>query len=64
MRRAWANGVALTHTGSNTMNYAIAWAIPERNAGVLIVTNIAYDGVFGHLDLVVGELISTYLSDL
>ena len=63
-RRTWAGGVALTHTGSNTMNYAVVWAAPEKNAGVLVVTNIAYDGVFGELDSLVWQLLSRYVSDL
>lgn len=42
-RRGWANGMALTHSGSNTMNYAVAWLAPARTFAVLAVTNQADD---------------------
>jgi len=37
--RPWAGGRALTHTGSNTMNYAVAWLAPARDFAVLVMTN-------------------------
>ena len=37
--RPWGGGKVLTHTGSNTMNLAVAWVAPLRDIGVLIVTN-------------------------
>jgi CubicO group peptidase (beta-lactamase class C family) len=39
VKRAWAGGRALTHTGSNTMNYSVAWLAPERDFSVLVMTN-------------------------
>ena len=41
--RKWANGKALTHAGSNTMNYALAWVAPLRDVAVLVCTNIGGD---------------------
>jgi hypothetical protein len=37
--RAWANGAAYTHAGSNTMNYAVVWMAPRRDFAVLVTTN-------------------------
>src|SRR5262245_3912556 len=43
VERKWANGKALTHGGSNTMNYALAWVAPLRDVAVLVCTNIGGD---------------------
>lgn len=47
-QRPWAKGPAqidqgrvLTHAGSNTMWYAVAWVAPERGLSLLAVTNAA-----------------------
>jgi CubicO group peptidase (beta-lactamase class C family) len=37
----WAGGPALTHAGSNTMWYAVAWLAPEKDFAVLAVCNQA-----------------------
>jgi len=37
--REWGGGTVLTHAGSNTMNYAVAWLAPRRDFAVLVVTN-------------------------
>lgn len=37
-QRPWG-GVVLTHAGSNTMNYAVAWLSPERGVAFLAVSN-------------------------
>ena len=37
--RDWGGGRVLTHSGSNTMNLAVAWLAPLRNFAVLVVTN-------------------------
>jgi CubicO group peptidase (beta-lactamase class C family) len=37
--RDWGGGKVLTHSGSNTMNLAVAWVAPLRDIAVLIVTN-------------------------
>jgi CubicO group peptidase (beta-lactamase class C family) len=61
VERPWAGGTALTHSGSNTMNYAIIWLAPAKGKGILIATNIAGDPVFSILDGVIGTLIQTFL---
>ena len=37
--RPWAQGVALTHAGSNTMNFCVVWIAPAIDLAVLAVTN-------------------------
>lgn len=37
--RPWANGNALMHNGTNTMNFAVIWLAPHRNLGIAVVTN-------------------------
>ena len=41
VRRGWAggDGLALTHSGSNTMNYCTVWLAPARRLAVLAVCN-------------------------
>lgn len=43
--RPWAGnpGVALTHSGSNTMWFCVCWLAPEKQFAVLVATNIADD---------------------
>ena len=60
-RRSWAGGTALTHTGSNLLNFAIVWISPTKKKGVMVATNIG-DGktrgkIFKILDGVVWQLI-------
>jgi len=43
-QRPWAGGLALTHTGSNTMNLAIVWMAPLKDFAVLVMTNQADPG--------------------
>ena len=38
-RRAWTQGPAISHDGSNTMNYCSFWVAPERKAAVAAFTN-------------------------
>ena len=37
--RPWAGGMALTHAGCNTMNYAVAWLAPAKDFAVLVCAN-------------------------
>ncbi|MCH2148217.1 MAG: beta-lactamase family protein, partial [Phycisphaerales bacterium] len=37
--RDWAGGKVLTHAGSNTMWYCVAWVAPEKNMAVLVACN-------------------------
>jgi D-alanyl-D-alanine carboxypeptidase len=59
VERPWAGGIALTHSGSNTMWYVVTWIAPERDRFVLVAANHADDGA-GVTDQVVTELIARY----
>jgi CubicO group peptidase (beta-lactamase class C family) len=37
--RDWGGGTVLTHSGSNTMNFAVAWLAPCRDFAVIVVCN-------------------------
>jgi len=63
-RRSWAGGTALTHTGSNLLNFAIVWISPTKKKGVMVATNIG-DGksrgkIFKILDGVAWQLIQAH----
>ena len=38
-KRNWTPGMVLTHSGSNTMNYAVVWMAPKSGFAVLVVSN-------------------------
>jgi len=58
-KRPWAgsSGRALTHAGSNTMNFCVAWLAPEANFAVLVVTNQGGDAATRATDGLAGRLI-------
>lgn len=55
--RDWAGGRAMTHAGSNTMNYAVAWLAPLKGFAVFAATNIGGPGVAEACDATVAGLI-------
>ncbi|MGH7616621.1 MAG: serine hydrolase domain-containing protein [Gemmatimonadaceae bacterium] len=57
--RPWAGpgGRAITHAGSNTANFAVAWIAPEANFAVLVVTNQGGDAAARDADGLAGRLI-------
>ncbi|MEL6907400.1 MAG: serine hydrolase domain-containing protein, partial [Planctomycetota bacterium] len=55
--RGWARGVALTHAGSNTMWYAVAWVAPRTGRAYLVALNSAQEEASSLVDEVVGKLI-------
>jgi len=59
--RDWSEGTALTHAGSNTMNYAVVWMAPKRNFAVLVCTNQGGQEAQKACDETAGELIEFYL---
>lgn len=59
--RTWANGNALNHSGTNTMNYFLVWASPNRKFASIVATNCSSDKVDQLLDGVAGEAISVFL---
>src|SRR5881394_1261655 len=60
LKRAWANGRALMHNGSNTMFYVVVWMAPEKNCAVMVATNIGVDAAFDGCDEAAGKLIHQY----
>jgi CubicO group peptidase (beta-lactamase class C family) len=59
--RPWAEGEALTHTGSNTMFTTTIWIAPKRRFAVMVATNIGQDVAAKGVDETVGALIQQYL---
>ena len=47
LERPWAGGMALTHSGCNTMFYATAWLAPKRDFAILVCTNLGLDATTG-----------------
>ena len=60
-KRQWAKGRVLTHAGSNTMNYAVVWMAPRRDAAVLVATNQGGDAARKACDETATALIRTHL---
>ncbi len=59
--RPWAGGTALTHTGSNTMFYAVIWLAPERNFAAVAACNSG-EGAKA-CDAAAAMMIGRYLKD-
>jgi CubicO group peptidase (beta-lactamase class C family) len=61
--RSWAapTGRVLTHDGTNTMNYAVAWLAADAGFGVIVVTNQGGSGAATACDVAAGRLITLYL---
>lgn len=57
-KRPWAGptGRALTHAGSNTMNYAVAWLAPDSGFAIIVVTNQGGEVAARATDAMVGRL--------
>ncbi len=62
LERPWAQGPALYHNGSNTMNYCVIWIAPKRQFAAIAVCNLDDESVAKACDAVVGSLIETFLT--
>ena len=51
LNRDWAKGTALTHSGSNNMNYAILWLAPKIDYGFAVVINQGGDAAANAAEL-------------
>ena len=60
VERSWAGGRALTHSGSNTMNYATVWMAPAKDFAVLVMTNQAGGDTFQACDETASALIHKF----
>lgn len=61
--RPWAGGKALSHAGSNNMNYSVVWMAPARNFAVLAATNRGGKGAPEGLDKLCGMMIQKFLAN-
>jgi len=59
--RPWAGGRALTHAGSNTMNFAIVWMAPAKDFAVFVATNQAGGETFNACDEAASVLIMRFV---
>ena len=57
LERSWANGLTLSHSGSNTAWYATIWIAPVRDFAILVATNQGGDTASKATDQAVSELI-------
>lgn len=60
-RRGWAPGPILTHSGSNTMWFCVAWLAPEKKCAVLVTCN--YGGGAKACDAAAAACIREFLVD-
>jgi CubicO group peptidase (beta-lactamase class C family) len=58
VRRDWAQGTALAHSGSNTMWYSTVWIAPELDRAYLVATNSCDEDSATICDEVIGKLIA------
>ncbi len=58
--RNWAAGQAITHTGSNTMFFAVVWLAPARDFGVLAASNQGGDAAEKVCDTACARLIGRH----
>jgi CubicO group peptidase (beta-lactamase class C family) len=58
--RTWGNGKVLSHAGSNTMNYALAWVAPLRDAAFLVCTNMGGSNAAKATDEITGQMIKSH----
>jgi CubicO group peptidase (beta-lactamase class C family) len=56
-KRGWAGGTALTHSGSNTIWFAVVWLAPKQDQAFLAACNLATDAGFKAADDAVGAMI-------
>lgn len=59
--RPWAQGAALTHAGSNTMNFCVVWIAPKAGFAALAVTNSGAPDAQAATDEAVSALILQHL---
>ena len=54
-------GKALSHSGSNTMFYAVIWIAPERDFAAIAICNYGGNEGFQKCDELIGYLIKKHL---
>ncbi len=61
--RGWAGGTALTHAGSNGMNYAVAWLAPKADFAVVAATNTGAEAAPKACDDVAGTMVRRFVKE-
>jgi len=61
VERGWAGGTALTHAGSNGMNYAVVWLAPKVDFAVLAATNTGADAAPKACDDVAAAMVRRFV---
>jgi CubicO group peptidase (beta-lactamase class C family) len=61
VERPWSGGEALTHSGSNTVNFCVCWLAPKKDFGVIVVTNTGQANAALALDKAASLLIGRHL---
>ena len=61
VKRGWAGGNALTHSGSNTMWYVVMRLAPEKDFSVIVATNVAGPDAEKGCDEVASTMIQKWL---
>jgi CubicO group peptidase (beta-lactamase class C family) len=60
--RSWAGGKAITHAGTNTMNFCNCWMSAAKRFGVLVCLNQGGGQTFNASDEAVSAMIQRYLA--
>lgn len=63
VERPWAGGTALTHTGTNTMFFAVMWLSPSRKFAAVAACNLGGNDGAKACDDAVGLLIHRHLKE-
>ena len=58
VRPGWAGGVALTHSGFNTLNCCTVWAAPGRGFALMAACNAFPPGVHEAVDRAIEALLA------
>lgn len=61
VQRPWAGGEALTHSGSNTVNFCACWLAPKKDFAVIIATNTGQSNAALAIDKAASHVIRRHL---
>ena len=57
LERSWAGGTAISHSGSNNMNFAIIWLAPKKKFGFAVTVNQGGDNASKGSDKLAGVIV-------
>jgi CubicO group peptidase (beta-lactamase class C family) len=60
LERSWSRGPVLTHNGTNTMNFAVAWLAPKEGFGVVVACNQGGAAAEGLCDALASYAVDKY----